>query len=156
MTDNSFQLAPTRRQVLAIGAGVAALAVAPAARATPQSMQKAILAFTGGVTPKQGRVTVDIPVLLESGASVPTSVSVDSAMTKDDFVSAIAVFNELNPQPNVAVFHFSARSGKAVASTRIRLGDSQRIVGVAKMSDGSFWIGSIEVVVTLPACAEDA
>ena len=156
MKEPSFMLAPTRRQVFAIGAGAAAFAAAPAARATPQSMQKAILAFTGGVTPKEGRVTVDIPVLLESGASVPTKVSVESAMTEDDFVSAIAVFNELNPQPNVAVFHFSARSGRAEASTRIRLGDSQRIVGVAKMGDGSFWIGSIEVVVTLPACAEDA
>lgn len=156
MTKPSNTRAPTRRQALAMGAGAVALIAAPTARATPQAMQKAILDFTGGVTPKTGRVTVDIPVLLESGASVPTTVSVDSAMREDDFVSAIAVFNELNPQPNVAVFHFSARSGRAIASSRIRLGDSQRIVGVAKMGDGSFWMGSIEVVVTLPACAEDA
>ena len=77
-------------------------------------------------------------------------------MREDDFVRAIAVFNERNPQPNVAVFHFSARSGKAVASTRIRLGDSQKIVAVARMSDGSYYMGAIEVIVTLPACAEDA
>jgi hypothetical protein len=46
--------------------------LAPSARATPQDMEKAILEFTGGIPPKEGRVTVDIPVLLESGASVPT------------------------------------------------------------------------------------
>lgn len=148
--------APTRRQVIAAGAGAAAFALAPSARATPQELEKAILAFTGGVKPKQGRVNVDIPVLLESGASVPTKVTVESPMRENDFVRAVAVFNERNPQPNVAVFHFSARSGKAVAATRIRLGDSQKIVAVARMSDGSYYMGSIEVIVTLPACAEDA
>lgn len=147
---------PSRRQVIAASAGFAALALAPPARATPQEMEKAILAFTGGVTPKTGRVTVDIPVLLESGASVPTTVTVESAMSESDFVRSVALFNERNPLPNVAVFHFSARSGRAVCSTRIRLGDSQKIVAVAKMSDGAFYMGSIEVIVTLPACAEDA
>jgi sulfur-oxidizing protein SoxY len=156
MKDDLSFVRPTRRHVIAAGAGFVALALAPSARATPQEMEKAILAFTGGVKPKEGRVTVDIPVLLESGASVPTKVSVESAMQEDDFVSSLAVFNERNPQPNVAVFHFSARSGKAVAQTRIRLGDSQKVVAVAKMADGSFFMGSIEVIVTLPACAEDA
>ena len=148
--------APTRRHVLAAGAGFAALMLAPNAQATPQEMEKAILAFTGGVKPKEGRVTVDIPVLLESGASVPTKVSVESAMKGADFVTSLAVFNEKNPQPNVAVFHFSARTPQATAQTRIRLGDSQKIVAVAKMRDGSCFMGAIEVIVTLPACAEDA
>ena len=156
MSDDASFVTPTRRHVIAAGAGFLAVALAPSARATPQEMEKAILAFTGGVMPKEGRVTVDIPVLLESGASVPTKVSVESAMRGDDFVSALAVFNEKNPQPNVAVFHFSVRSGRAVAQTRMRLGDSQKIVAVAKMRDGSFYMGSIEVIVTLPACAEDA
>ncbi|MBX9757997.1 MAG: SoxY-related AACIE arm protein [Beijerinckiaceae bacterium] len=156
MNSGPMFAAPTRRQVIAAGAGAATFVLAPSARATPQEMEKAILAFTGGATPKQGRVKVDIPVLLESGASVPTKVTVESAMRGGDFVRAIAVFNERNPQPNVAVFHFSPRSGKAVAATRIRLGDSQKIVAVARMSDGSYYMGSIEVIVTLPACAEDA
>jgi sulfur-oxidizing protein SoxY len=156
MSDKESFVQPTRRHVLAAGGGFLALALAPAASASPQELEKAILAFTGGVKPKEGRVTVDIPVLLESGASVPTKVSVESAMRGNDFVEALAVFNEKNPQPNVAVFHFSPRSGKALAQTRIRLGDSQKIVAVAKMRDGSFHMGAIEVIVTLPACAEDA
>lgn len=156
MKDEPSLVAPSRRQVIAAGAGLAALVLSAPARATPQEMENAILAFTGGVKPKPGRVTVDIPVLLESGASVPTSVSVESAMRGDDFVEALAVFNERNPQPNVAVFRFSPRSGKAMAQTRIRLGDSQKVAAVARMRDGSFHMGAIEVIVTLPACAEDA
>lgn len=156
MTNELSFVQTTRRRFIAGGAGFVAFALSPSARATPQEMEKAILAFTGGAKPKEGRVTVDIPVLLESGASVPTKVSVQSAMRGDDFVREVAVFNERNPQPNVAVFHFSERSGRAQAQTRIRLGDSQKIVAVAKMKDGTFFMGSIDVIVTLPACAEDA
>ena len=155
MTDAGLET-PTRRHVIAAGAGFAAMLLAPSARATPQAMEKAILAFTGGVKPQEGRVSVDIPVLLESGASVPMKVSVDSKMQGADFVQAIAVFNERNPLPNVAIFEFSPRSGRAVVSTRIRLGDSQKIVAIARLADGSFYQGAIEVIVTLPACAEDA
>jgi sulfur-oxidizing protein SoxY len=76
-------------------------------------------------------------------------------MTEGDFVKTIAVFNEKNPQPNIGVFHLGPRSGRAFVSTRIRLGDSQNITAIAQMSDGSFWSGSVELIVTLPACAEN-
>jgi sulfur-oxidizing protein SoxY len=44
---------------------------------------------------------------------------------------------------------------RAWVSTRIRLSDSQKVVAVAQMSDGGFRMGMIEVIVTLPACAEE-
>ncbi|HEY0353373.1 MAG TPA: thiosulfate oxidation carrier protein SoxY, partial [Enterovirga sp.] len=42
----------------------------------------------------------------------------------------------------------------AAVSTRIRLGDSQRLTAIAEMSDGSFWSASADVIVTLAACLE--
>jgi sulfur-oxidizing protein SoxY len=75
-------------------------------------------------------------------------------MTADDFVKTIAIFNERNPQPNVAHFHLGPRSGRATVSTRIRLGDSQNIVAIAQLSDGSYWSDTVELIVTLPACVE--
>jgi len=47
------------------------------------------------------------------------------------------------------------RAGRAQVSTRIRLADSQKIVAIAKMSDGSFWSSTADVVVTLAACTEE-
>jgi sulfur-oxidizing protein SoxY len=85
---------------------------------------------------------------------VPVTVSVDSPMTEQDHVRAIAIFNERNPQPQVATFHLSPRAGRARVSTRIRLGDSQQVVAVARMSDGSYRSAAVEVIVTLPACVE--
>jgi sulfur-oxidizing protein SoxY len=69
-------------------------------------------------------------------------------------VKRIAVFNERNPQPNVATFELGPRAGRARISTRIRLGDSQRIAAIAEMSDGSLWSGTADLIVTLPACIE--
>jgi sulfur-oxidizing protein SoxY len=66
----------------------------------------------------------------------------------------VAIFNERNPQREVANFFLGPRAGRAVVATRIRLATSQRLVAVAKMSDGSFWSHSVDVVVTLAACVE--
>lgn len=146
--------AASRRAVLLGLATVAIGLPALPARASLASMQAAIAAFTGGVEPKLGKVALEIPPLVESGNSVPVSVGVDSPMTQADHVVRIAVFNEKNPQPNVAVFKLSPRTGAARVATRIRLGDSQTVIAVAQLSDGSFWQQAVEVIVTLPACVE--
>ncbi|MBM3523993.1 MAG: sulfur oxidation protein SoxY, partial [Alphaproteobacteria bacterium] len=69
-------------------------------------------------------------------------------------VTTIALFNERNPLPDVARFHLGPRAGQAWVSTRIRLGDTQTVVAVARMNDGSLWSAAAEVIVTLPACIE--
>jgi len=117
-------------------------------------MAAAIKAFVGEAEVREGRVTLEIPALVENGNSVPLTVIVDSPMNPQDHVKAIAIFNERNPQPNVAHFYLSPRAGRAVVSTRIRLGDSQNIVAIAQLSDGTFWSDRAELIVTLPACVE--
>ena len=154
MTGTSKSAGATRRDVMAAGVGTLSVLLVRPARATPESMAAAIQAFAGGAEVKRGRVALEIPPLVENGNSVPLKVSAESPMTPTDFVKTIAVFNERNPQPNVANFHLTPRAGRAVVSTRIRLGDSQNIVAVAQLSDGTFWSASTEVVVTLPACVE--
>src|SRR5262245_13100072 len=145
----------SRRGALVAGGGALAALVVRPAQATTQTMQTAIREFSGGAAITQGRVTMDIPPLVENGNSVPLTITVDSPMTETDFVKTIAVFNERNPQPNIGIFHLNAHSGRAFVSTRIRLGDSQTIIAVAQMSDGSLWSGSVELIVTLPACVEN-
>ena len=51
--------------------------------------------------------------------------------------------------------HLGPRAGRASVSTRIRLADTQTVVAIAEMSDGSFWSDSADVIVTLAACVED-
>ncbi|HEY0686353.1 MAG TPA: SoxY-related AACIE arm protein [Steroidobacter sp.] len=119
------------------------------------TLDQAIRSFTGGKQLLEGRVKFEISPLVENGNAVPVTVEVDSPMTAENHVRRIALFNEKNPQADVAVFHLSPRSGRARVSTRIRLASSQTVVALAETSDGSFWSSKANVVVTLAACIED-
>ena len=151
----------TRRRFLKLAGGTAAIGVLPAmisvrpAEATPEMMATAIRTVTGGAPVQTGKVKLDIPPLVENGNSVPMTVSVTSPMTPNDYVKSIHVFNEKNPQPNLGNFYLRPSAGRAQVATRVRLADSQKIVAIAKLSDGSFWSVTSEVVVTLAACTEE-
>ncbi|TAJ86030.1 SoxY-related AACIE arm protein [Reyranella sp.] len=144
-----------RRRFLA---GTAVLALLPfdRAAATPDAMAEAIRKVVGGAVVREERVKLDMPPLIENGNTVPLTVSVESPMTDGDYVKAIHVFNEKNPQPNVLSAKLSPRTGRAVVGTRIKLGDSQKIVAIAETSDGKFWSASADVIVTLAACLEES
>jgi len=146
----------TRREFLVLAGGAAVLAVTlRPAEATPAMLAAAIRNVVGTAPVKTGKVKLDIPPLVENGNTVPMTVSVESPMAPEDHVKSIHVFNEKNPQPNIGNFYLSPHAGRAQVSTRIRLADSQKVVAIAKMSDGTFWSASADVVVTLAACTEE-
>lgn len=128
--------------------------VSPSARATPDTMKAAIDKVVGNAKVTMGKIAIDIPPLVENGNVVPVTITVDSPMTKDNYVKALHLFNEKNPQPNVIGVAFGPRAGKAAISTRIRLADAQKVVAIAEMSDGAFYTKSADVIVTLAACVE--
>jgi sulfur-oxidizing protein SoxY len=138
----------------AVGGVLAGLAVRPAG-ATPVAMRAAIAEVIGEAKLNSGRVKLEIPPLVENGNTVACAVSVDSPMTATDYVKAIHVFNEKNPQPNVISAKLGPRAGRAAIATRIRLTDTQTVTAIAELSDGSFWSHSVDVVITLGACLED-
>jgi sulfur-oxidizing protein SoxY len=146
----------TRRQILAAVGNAGIVLIARPAQATPTSMALAIRRVVGETEVKPGKVRLDLPPLVENGNTVAMSVSVDSPMTPTDYVRAIHVFNEKNPQPNVISVKLGPRAGRAHISTRIRLADTQTVVGICEMSDGSFWSDSVNVIITLGACLEDS
>jgi sulfur-oxidizing protein SoxY len=125
----------------------------------PQSLVAARLAaiqrVTRGAVVSKGKLTLEIPELVDNGNSVTLSVKVDSPMTANNYVKAIHVITEKNPQPDVVSFRFSPRSGRATASTRVRLADTQTVLAICELSDGTFWSGSADTVVTLAACLEE-
>jgi sulfur-oxidizing protein SoxY len=142
----------TRRAFLAVAG--AALIVRPA-RATPDTMKSAIRQIVGATAVKPGKIKLDLPPLVENGNSVTMTVTVDSPMTANDHVKAIHVVTEKNPQPNVISAMFGPRASKAELQTRIRLADTQTVVGICELSDGSFWSDSVNIIITLGACLED-
>ena len=149
-------MTPTRRELLALGlaTGAALVVVRPAAAQSSPGLAVALATWAGKAPIQVGKVLLDVAPLVENGNAVPTTVSVESPMSAADHVQAIAIFNERNPQRDVAVFRLGPRAGRAVVGTRIRLATSQQLVAIAKMSDGSCWSHTIDVIVTLAACIE--
>jgi sulfur-oxidizing protein SoxY len=165
MTDKPIKILATRRDVLALAGGAAGaglIGAVPVAQAqlakiqtNPAVLSLAIRKIVGESTVKRGKVQLDVPPLSENGNSVSLSVSVDSPMTPTNYVKAIHVLTERNPQPNVISVRLGSRAGRASISARMRLADTQDVVAIAELSDGSFWSATGTVIVTLGACLED-
>lgn len=151
----------SRRQFIgftcgALVAGPAAAQLAPNIAALRQAaLDEAVRKVVGGASVRPGRVTLDVPPLIDNGNTVPIVVSVDSPMTEADHVKAIHLFTEKNPQPYVVTAHLGPRAGRARLATRARIADTGKVIALAQMSDGSFWSETVSVVVTLSACLED-
>jgi len=150
----------SRREFLLLACG--ALSGAAQAQLPPDigakrkaAADEALRKVTGGAELRTGKVKLDIPPLIDNGNAVPLTVTVDSPMTEKDHVRAIHVLTERNPQPNVVSVHLGPRAGRANITTRVRLADTQTVTAIAQMSDGSFWVDRVPVVVTLSACLED-
>ena len=144
-----------RRDFLAI-TGAMVLTLRPiTSAATTASMQEAIRKVVGDAPIQRGKVKLDLPPLIDNGNVVALSVSVDSPMTATDYVKAIHVFAEKNPQPYILSAYLGPRAGRAAIATRVRLADTQTVTAIAQLSDGTCWSGTANVVVTLAACLEE-
>ena len=144
----------SRRSALATGL-TAALAAALAPRlalATEAAVAAELQKLYAGKAMAEGRIKLDIPQIAENGFVVPLNIDVASPMTEADHVVALHVFADGNPQPQVATFRFTPQSGKASTSTRIRLAQTENIIAVAEMSDGSLFTAKTNVKVTVGGC----
>lgn len=148
----------SRRRIVHAGAGLGVFGWAHVVNAAESghdiALALAIKQYVGDAVVRVGKVTLDLAELVENGNTVPLSVSVESPMTATEHVKRIAIFNERNPQRDVARFTLGPRSGRALVATRIRLATSQKLVAIAQLSDGSYWSHSADVIVTLAACVE--
>jgi sulfur-oxidizing protein SoxY len=146
--------APSRRAAMG-AAGLAALAALLTPRlafADPAAVAAELKKLFGDKTFAAGKIKLDIPEIAENGFVVPVTVDVESPMTDADYVKAVHIFAEENPQPTVVTWRFTPACGKASASTRMRLAKSQTVVCIAEMSDGSLYSAKAQVKVTVGGC----
>jgi sulfur-oxidizing protein SoxY len=133
----------TRRRAVALGFGGAAIALLPLrANAAVEDM---IADFTGGTTPTEGDLVLIAPEIAENGNAVGIEVSCPGA-------ESIRLLAPANPNPEVCTFHFGPMAGSHDASIRIRMAETQEIIALAKMPDGSFRQATALVRVTIGGC----
>ena len=101
---------------------------------------------------EDGKVTLKAPEIAENGNAVPVTVSVESEMSEKSYVKAIYVAADGNPNPGVVTWEFTPLAGKAEVQFRARLAQTQKLVAVAEMNDGSLFTASREIKVTIGGC----
>ncbi len=152
MADGYSLPPPPRRRTLGLLAGAAALLVVRPARATPEELARILRESFGDRPMGSGKVKLELPKLAENGAVVPVTVSVDSPMTELDHVRSIRLFAEKNPQPRILDVALGPHNGRARIASRIRIADSQQILAVAELSDGTLWKEAVHVEITVAGC----
>jgi sulfur-oxidizing protein SoxY len=146
------------RRAFVLGASAVAailpfLSAPGAAQGAPQTWEEALKRILGEAQPTtNGKLILDLPEIAENGNMVPYTIGVDSPMTEKDHVRAIHVIATANPQPNIATFRFTLLSGKASVSSRLRLAQTQDVIGLAELGDGTFLMTRQPVKVTIGGC----
>jgi sulfur-oxidizing protein SoxY len=147
-------LETTRRETLALAAiaSLAAFLAPKMVMADEQGVAAEIKRLYGDKKFDSGKVKLDVPEIAENGLVVPVNVEVESPMTDQDYVKAVHVFADGNPAPGVVSYRFTPACGKAAASTRMRLAQTQNIICIAEMSSGSLYMAKSNVKVTIGGC----
>lgn len=147
---------PSRRQMMRLLGVLTVTATWPAAAGgvfaktvrRDNGWRAAVMALSKGADPAPGKISIEISDAALPRNLVPFTVTVDSPMSETEYVSSVHMFSTANKIPQIADFFFSPLSGKAEVSGRMRLERSQKIVAVARMNDGKFYIADREVAIT--------
>jgi sulfur-oxidizing protein SoxY len=144
----------TRRETLALAAiaGLAAFLAPKMLFADEAAVAAEIKKLYGDKKFESGKIKLDVPEIAENGLVVPINVDVESPMTEQDYVKAVHVFADGNPLPGVVTYRFTPACGKASASTRMRLAQTQNIVCIAEMSNGNLHMAKANIKVTIGGC----
>ena len=144
----------TRRETLTLAAiaGFAAVLAPRMAFADEKAVAAEITKLYGEKKLDSGKIKLDVPEIAENGLVVPINIEVESPMTDADYVKAVHVYADGNPLPGIVTYKFTPACGKAAASTRMRLAQTQNIVCVAEMSNGALYTTKANVKVTIGGC----
>ena len=118
------------------------------------SVAQMMAPLTQGARVLQRDVNLVAPVLADNGTLVPITAQVQSPMTAQDHVTHLYLLSQRNPVTQMAVFHMGPWNGRAEVSTRLRLAGTQQVVALARLSNGEFRYGQMEIIVTESACVD--
>ncbi|MCX7933151.1 MAG: thiosulfate oxidation carrier protein SoxY [Rhodovarius sp.] len=142
----------TARRTLFSGA-LALLALPPCALAQDApEVEAARRAILGGATPEPGGIRLLAPAMAEHGGQVPITIQIDSPQTPALYVQSVHVLATRNPTPGVVEFRLTPYIARAELQTRIRLAEGQRVLVLARMSDGRFREAAAEIAVGTGGC----
>lgn len=104
------------------------------------------------ISPADGKVKLEAPLIAENGSVVPVTVEADLPMTPQKYVKSVYIISDKNRRPLNAKFSLTPEVGKAAISTNIRLAGTSDVRAVVEMNDGVLYMAKQEVKVTVGGC----
>ncbi len=142
----------TRRQALYVGASAAAIGVTSPAQAQQHivdpdaiTAEQAEAAFVRGASVRTGGVHIDLPDVVDDGYRVLVTLEAPGA-------SEVMLIAPGNPIPPVLNVTFGGKSASQRVVTRMRLGQSQTVVALARLPNGDIRRATRAVEVLVGGC----
>jgi sulfur-oxidizing protein SoxY len=108
--------------------------------------------ISGGKPIRRGHLTLDMPVVAEDGRVVPVIIESDLPMRDDEYVKAVHLVVDHNPDAHLAAFQLTPAIGEVSISTRIKMKRTTWVRAIAETSGGDVWAAYARVQVTLNGC----
>ena len=108
--------------------------------------------ISGGRPIRRGHVSLDMPVVAEDGRVVPVMIETDLPMTAENYVKAVHLVVDHNPDAHLAAFHLTPAIGTTSISTRIKMKRTTWVRAIVETSTGEVWADYSRVRVSLNGC----
>jgi len=102
---------------------------------------------------RRGQVRLDMPVVAEDGRVVPVIIEApDLPMTTRDYVKAVHLIVDHNPDPYLAAFDITPAMGKLSLQFRIKMKRTTWVRAIVETNTGDVWADYARVNVSLNGC----
>lgn len=120
----------------------------------PAELRAQVQAWTAGRPIRDRGLTLELPEIVDNGNDVPIRVTAEAPTPTGVHVQRMAVWAPRNPHPLVMDVELSRLVPRAELHTRMRLASTQRVLALARWSDGTVCGAQQSVLVALAACIE--
>lgn len=101
---------------------------------------------------RRGHLSLDMPLVAEDGRIVPVIIESDLPMTSEQYVKAVHLIVDHNPDPHLAAYHLSPAIGSVALQTRIKMKRTTWVRAILETSTGDVWADYARVNVSLNGC----
>ena len=93
-----------------------------------------------------------MPAAAEDGRVVPVIIECDLPMTPEDYIKAVHLIVDFNPDAHLAAYHLTPAVGTVSLSTRIKMKRTTWVRAIAETNSGEVWADYARVQVSLNGC----
>jgi sulfur-oxidizing protein SoxY len=101
---------------------------------------------------RRGQLSLDMPAVAEDGRIVPVIIESPLPMKPDNYVKAIHLIVDHNPDPHLAAYHLTPAIGSVAIQTRIKMKRTTWVRAILETSTGEVWANYAHVIVSLNGC----